>query len=97
VFPEVWRGKQSEKGETNMKKSILLLLLLTSFALSSEQCRRLLNEGWCYIAPTPKSAQARHGNYDGRTTWWVGYWKNESLKECSGTIPRYIEKQVLLN
>ncbi len=40
----------------------------------------------------PKSKQATFGNYDRRTTWWHGYWVNETLKECSGEVPRYIEK-----
>lgn len=34
----------------------------------------LMNQGWEYVMPRPKSPQAMWGNVDGRTTWFVGYW-----------------------
>ena len=37
----------------------------------------LSNQGWIYIMPRPKSAQAAWGNRDGRTIWWIGYWSNK--------------------
>jgi len=77
-----------------MNKIVVFLLLVfaTANANVSEACRRLMLEGWCFIAPTPKSAQANYGNYDRRTTWWIGYWINASAGECSESIPRYVPK-----
>ena len=45
-------------------------------------------EGWVYVMPRPKSNQARWGNSDGRTTWWVGYWHNKKTKQSSSTTPK---------
>jgi len=47
----------------------------------------LKHSGWTYIMPEPKSRQAAWGNYDGRTTWWVGYWVNGSTGATSSTQP----------
>jgi len=44
-------------------------------------------QGWRYIMPKPKSNQANWGNSDGRTTWWYGYWYNNSTKKYSTTKP----------
>lgn len=44
-------------------------------------------QGWIYIMPEPKSAQAAWGNRDGRTTWWIGYWENSKANETSLTEP----------
>jgi len=44
-------------------------------------------QGWIYIMPEPKSAQAAWGNRDGRTTWWIGYWENGITNETSSTEP----------
>lgn len=46
-------------------------------------------QGWEYIMPQPKSPQARWGNRDGRTTWWVGYWTNHITNETSENIPNF--------
>jgi hypothetical protein len=43
-------------------------------------------DGWEYIMPKPKSPQASWGNSDGRTTWWLGYWKKRS--KYSESTPR---------
>lgn len=48
-------------------------------------------QGWRYTMPRPKSNQARWGNYDGRTTWWYGYWYNIKTKKYSKSDP--IKKQ----
>lgn len=45
-------------------------------------------QGWAYTMPRPKSKQARWGNTDGRTTWWVGYWYNEKTKKYSSATPK---------
>ncbi|NOY07481.1 MAG: hypothetical protein GXP33_01380 [Spirochaetes bacterium] len=47
--------------------------------------------GWRYTMPRPKSAQARWGNYDGRTTWYNGYWYNEKTKLYSKKTPHKID------
>lgn len=73
-------------------KRIMLILLIASLAFASELCQKLNAEGWCFVPPRPKSAQANYGNYDKRTTWFYGFWKNDSQKECSIEIPRYISK-----
>jgi len=44
-------------------------------------------QGWRYCMPQPKSAQAAWGNYDGRTTWWYGYWLNQKTGAVSQTSP----------
>lgn len=45
-------------------------------------------QGWEYIMPEPKSAQAAWGNPDGRTTWYVGYWRNSKTAETSSSPPK---------
>jgi hypothetical protein len=45
-------------------------------------------QGWEYIMPQPKSAQAEWGNYDGRTTWWNGYWYNYKTETYSRETPQ---------
>ena len=45
-------------------------------------------QGWRYTMPRPKSSQASWGNYDGRTTWWKGYWYNNKTQNYSKTTPR---------
>jgi hypothetical protein len=45
-------------------------------------------QGWSYIMPQPKSPQARWGNTDGRTTWYIGYWVNKNSNTTSITVPR---------
>ncbi len=47
----------------------------------------MYEQGWRYTMPRPKSNQARWGNYDGRTTWWYGYWYNEKNGKYSSTVP----------
>jgi len=42
-------------------------------------------QGWRYTMPQPKSNQACWGNYDGRTTWWYGYWYNVKTKKYSSS------------
>jgi hypothetical protein len=45
-------------------------------------------QGWEYIMPEPKSPQAAWGNTDGRTTWYVGYWRNSKTGETSSSTPK---------
>lgn len=45
-------------------------------------------QGWRYFMPRPKSAQARWGNRDGRTTWYYGSWYNEKTKQYSSATPK---------
>jgi len=45
-------------------------------------------QGWKYTMPRPKSKQACWGNYDGRTTWWNGYWYNSKTEKYSRSIPK---------
>lgn len=52
----------------------------------------LHSSGWTYIMPTPKSPQAMWGNRDGRTTWFVGYWKNSKNGSTSSSQPKKNEK-----
>lgn len=37
--------------------------------------------------PKPKSSQAAWGNFDGRTTWYYGYWYNVETKAYSKETP----------
>jgi hypothetical protein len=75
-----------------MKKLMLLLLMAFAFASASELGKKLTAEGWCFMPPRPKSAQAAYGNYDKRTTWFYGYWVNSAEQECSLETPRLIPK-----
>jgi hypothetical protein len=43
--------------------------------------------GWRYTMPRPKSAQARWGNTDRRTTWHNGHWHNSQTDLYSSEIP----------
>jgi hypothetical protein len=52
-----------------------------------QKALEMKRQGWTYIMPEPKSAQAAWGNRDGRTTWWVGYWTNEKNGETSSAEP----------
>jgi hypothetical protein len=52
-----------------------------------QKALEMKNQGWTYVMPKPKSAQAAWGNRDGRTTWWVGYWTNEKTNETSSAEP----------
>lgn len=47
----------------------------------------LASQGWVYVMPQPKSAQAAWGNRDGRTTWWLGYWQNTKTGATSVKQP----------
>lgn len=49
--------------------------------------RALVSRDWGYVMPRPKSAQARWGNGDGRTTWWNGYWVNRRTRTHSARQP----------
>jgi len=75
-----------------MKKIVAVLLLVVALASASEMGQRLTSAGWCYREARPKSAQARRGNTDGRTTWWIGYWVNAVENVCSEAPPQYITK-----
>jgi hypothetical protein len=44
-------------------------------------------QGWRYTMPVPKSAKAAWGYYDGRTTWFYGYWYNIKTKDYSKEVP----------
>jgi hypothetical protein len=45
-------------------------------------------QGWEYVMPMPKSAQAAWGNKDGRTTWFNGYWINRQAQAYFSTEPK---------
>src|SRR5262249_47889018 len=53
-----------------------------------EKAVELKRAGWTYIMPQPRDAQARWGNGDSRTTWWVGYWTNERNHTTSASQPQ---------
>ena len=52
-----------------------------------KQAQVMKEQGWVYVMPRPKSAKARWGNPDGRTTWWLGYWRNSKTRDYSRTTP----------
>jgi hypothetical protein len=52
--------------------------------------QEMQNQGWSYIMPEPKSAQARWENTDGRTTWWIGYWINKNTNQTSLKTPEKV-------
>jgi len=76
-----------------VKKLLLMLLISVAMVTASELGQKLTADGWCFVPPRPKSAQAAPGNTDRRTTWWEGYWENPSISECSKAVPRYLPKQ----
>jgi hypothetical protein len=55
---------------------------------TSELALELKRAGWTYIMPQPKSQQARWGNADGQSIWWVGYWTNERDETTSSIQPQ---------
>lgn len=52
------------------------------------QAQALVEAGWIYVMPEPKSSKASWGNPDKRTTWFIGYWENTGAQETSHTHPQ---------
>ena len=52
-------------------------------------------QGWSYIMPQPKSKQARWGNSDGRTTWYIRYWINKNTNQTSISVPKKKETKYI--
>jgi hypothetical protein len=56
-------------------------------ATTRQTALELVHAGWRYVMPKPKSPKAAWGVTDGRTTWWNGYWQNETKHEFSSIQP----------
>lgn len=56
-------------------------------AATTQTALDLVHAGWTYVMPRPKSPKAAWGVTDGRTTWWNGYWQNETTHEFSSIQP----------
>ena len=52
--------------------------------------KKMYSQGWRYKMPSPKSRLAMWGEYDGRTTWWEGYWYTAGTqsRSFSHTTPK---------
>lgn len=64
--------------------------LRQGISASDEQLKiacEMYAQGWRYSMPNPKSKQASWGNSDGRTTWYNGYWHNETTDAYSVKTP----------
>ena len=48
----------------------------------------MIQQGWQYTMPEPKSPKANWGNNDGRTTWWNGWWYNNNTGQYSESTPQ---------
>lgn len=72
---------------TRSTSSVQLRAGVNASAQETELATKIKAAGWEYSMPSPKSAQAAWGNSDGRTTWWVGYWKNSNGRS-SRTQPK---------
>ncbi len=48
---------------------------------------QLVDAGWTYRMPRPKSSQAAWGVRNARTTWWNGYWVNSKSSKTSASQP----------
>jgi endonuclease/exonuclease/phosphatase family metal-dependent hydrolase len=74
----------------NPKPPGLKLRPLSKGAASSDDVRlaeQLVDAGWIFRMPRPKSSQAAWGVRNARTTWWVGYWANGKTKQTSEAQP----------
>jgi len=60
---------------------------ITASAAEQALAKQIKAAGWEYVMPRPKSARARWGNSDSRTTWWNGYWKNSKTGRYSTSQP----------
>jgi hypothetical protein len=72
---------------TNAAPSELRKAKFSCDSATIQKALDLKKAGWTYVMPAPKSPQAAWGNTDGRTTWFVGYWKNNKTKATSSKQP----------
>lgn len=78
---------EREPAPANTSSEIELRSGVNATADETALARQIVAHGWEYLMPRPKSAQARWGNTDGRTTWWNGYWKNGDTGRSSSATP----------
>jgi len=52
-----------------------------------KRAERLIDAGWKFQMPRPKSARAGWGVADARTTWWPGYWLHAESGRTSKAEP----------
>ena len=83
------KSKDQPPAESGTNKSISIELRagISCDNKTVQTAIELKLDGWVYIMPQPKSLQASWGNPDIRTTWWVGYWTNESKNVSSSILP----------
>jgi hypothetical protein len=48
----------------------------------------MLEQGWKYTMPSPKSTKAAWGVSDGRTTWYNGWWHYSISNGYSDSTPK---------
>jgi hypothetical protein len=90
-----YRKKEKKKDDVQLKQKInRIRAKYSASAAELEEAYSLASQGWRYTLPQPKSAQAAWGNYDGRTTWWYGYWKNLKTNKYSQNKPDLSESGV---
>ena len=80
----------AEKPQANQSSLSVALRTLKMAKASEEDIKlatQLVEAGWNYVMPTPKSAKATWSSHDKRTTWWTGYWENSTSKKTSLTKP----------
>jgi len=54
-----------------------------SYQITDVPCKKLKEDGWCYIEPKLSKD---------KDSWSLGYWLNNSRKECSNKAPMFYEK-----
>jgi len=54
-----------------------------SYQITDVSCKNLKADGWCYIEPKLSKD---------KDSWSMGYWFNNSRKECSNKTPKFYEK-----
>jgi len=53
----------------------------------AELARIIIEAGWTYTMPEPKSRTAAWDNKNANTTWWPGYWRNINTNKYSRRQP----------
>lgn len=83
-----FKNKEKQKNPQLIKQIKHIGHQLGASLKNIQTATKMAEQAWRYTLPQPKSAQAMWGNYDGRTTWWYGYWKNIKTKQYSQDTPR---------
>lgn len=83
---DYYKETKSDFDYSSLKENVIPSFLRQGIKVNVQTLKEavaIYKQGWRYTMPEPKSRQACWGNYDGRTTWWYGYWYNIKTKKYS--------------